>query len=55
MLPVLGVRALRRRGLDEFTLRVAEELRRRFKIDQTTIQIEISEDADCLLEPGHAV
>lgn len=38
---------------DEFTMRVALELRERFSIDHTTIQIEISEDADCVLESEH--
>ncbi len=40
---------------DDFTMRVAQELRERFKIEHTTIQIEISEDADCLLEADHAI
>ena len=38
---------------DEFTMRVAVELKEQFKIEHTTIQIEISEEVECLLEADH--
>jgi cobalt-zinc-cadmium efflux system protein len=40
---------------DEFLLRAASELRHRFAIDHTTLQIEISEDSACHLAPDHVV
>jgi cobalt-zinc-cadmium efflux system protein len=40
---------------DEFLLRAASELRHRFGIDHTTLQIEISEDSACHLAPDHVV
>ena len=40
---------------DEFLLRAASELRHRFGIDHTTLQIEISEDSACQLAPDHVV
>jgi cobalt-zinc-cadmium efflux system protein len=40
---------------DQFLLRAASELRHRFGIDHTTLQIEISEDAACHLAPDHVV
>jgi cobalt-zinc-cadmium efflux system protein len=39
---------------DEFTLRVAHELRDRFKIEHATIQIETNEETDCALATDHA-
>ncbi len=38
---------------DDFTMRVAKELRDRFKIEHATIQIEISEDSNCVLDTDH--
>ena len=38
---------------DEFLARVAHELRERFDIGHTTIQIEIHEHIECALEPEH--
>jgi cobalt-zinc-cadmium efflux system protein len=40
---------------DAFLLRAASELRHRFGIDHTTLQIEISEDSACHLAPDHVV
>ena len=40
---------------DEFLMRVASELRRRFGIGHTTLQIEIDEDTACRLAPDHVV
>jgi len=40
---------------DEFLARAASELRHRFAIDHTTLQIEISEDSACHLAPDHVV
>ncbi len=39
---------------DEFTLRVAHELRDRFKIRHATLQIETNEETDCALTTDHA-
>ena len=40
---------------DEFLMRCATELRRRFGIGHTTLQIELSEEAACHLAPDHVV
>jgi cobalt-zinc-cadmium efflux system protein len=40
---------------DEFLLMAATELRRRFGIGHTTLQIEISEETACHLAPDHVV
>jgi cobalt-zinc-cadmium efflux system protein len=40
---------------DEFLLTAATELRRRFGIGHTTVQIEISEETACHLAPDHVV
>ena len=40
---------------DEFLLTAATELRRRFGIGHTTLQIEISEETACHLAPDHVV
>src|SRR5215813_6962727 len=40
---------------DEFLLRAASELRQRFGIGHTTLQIEISEETACHLAPDHVV
>jgi cobalt-zinc-cadmium efflux system protein len=40
---------------DEFLLREASELRRRFGIGHTTLQIEISEESACHLAPGDVI
>ena len=40
---------------DEFLMNAATELRRRFGIGHTTLQIEISEETACLLAPDHVV
>ena len=40
---------------DEFLLRAASELRRRFGIGHTTLQIEISEESACHLAPGDVI
>jgi cobalt-zinc-cadmium efflux system protein len=40
---------------DEFLLMAATELRRRFGIGHTTLQIEISEETACHLAPNHVV
>jgi cobalt-zinc-cadmium efflux system protein len=40
---------------DEFLMRAASELRRRFGIGHTTLQIEIDEDTACRLAPDHVV
>jgi cobalt-zinc-cadmium efflux system protein len=40
---------------DEFLLQAGSELRYRFGIDHTTLQIEISEDSTCHLAPDHVV
>ncbi|MDE2295075.1 MAG: cation transporter [Gammaproteobacteria bacterium] len=38
---------------DRFTLAIAQELRRRFAIEHTTVQVEVAEDADCRLADAH--
>jgi cobalt-zinc-cadmium efflux system protein len=40
---------------DEFLMKAATELRRRFGIGHTTLQIEISEETACCLAPDHVV
>ena len=40
---------------DPFIVRTADELQSRFKIQHATIQIEVTEDADCKLRDGDAV
>jgi cobalt-zinc-cadmium efflux system protein len=40
---------------DEFLMRAASELRRRFGIGHTTLQIEMDEDTACRLAPDHVV
>jgi cobalt-zinc-cadmium efflux system protein len=40
---------------DEFLMRAASELRHRFGIGHTTLQIEIDEDTACRLAPDHVV
>jgi cobalt-zinc-cadmium efflux system protein len=40
---------------DEFLLKAATELRQRFGIGHTTLQIEISEETACHLAPDHVV
>ena len=40
---------------DAFIVRAADELQARYKIHHTTIQIEVTEDADCKLRDGDAV
>lgn len=40
---------------DEFLAHLASELQAHFKIDHTTIQIEIHENVACVLEPDHVV
>jgi cobalt-zinc-cadmium efflux system protein len=40
---------------DEFTLQATKNLHDRFGIGHATIQIEISEDNSCVLEPDHVV
>jgi cobalt-zinc-cadmium efflux system protein len=40
---------------DDFTLQAARNLHDRFGIGHATIQIEISEDSSCVLEPDHVV
>jgi cobalt-zinc-cadmium efflux system protein len=39
---------------DPFTLAIAQELRRRFSIEHTTLQIEVTEDSACRLTDAHA-
>ncbi|MDE2305880.1 MAG: cation transporter [Gammaproteobacteria bacterium] len=38
---------------DAFTMRVANELQMRFDIQHTTLQVEVTEDADCRLATAH--
>jgi cobalt-zinc-cadmium efflux system protein len=40
---------------DEFLARIARELQERFNIGHATLQIEIHEDIECMLEPKHRV
>jgi cobalt-zinc-cadmium efflux system protein len=40
---------------DEFLARIARELQERFNIGHVTLQIEIHEDIECMLEPKHRV
>jgi cobalt-zinc-cadmium efflux system protein len=40
---------------DGFLLRAASELKRRFGIGHTTLQIEIDEETACHLAPDHVV
>ena len=40
---------------DAFQMRVAEELRRRHGIGHVTLQVEISPETACALEPEHVV
>ena len=40
---------------DEFLANAAKELRQRFGIGHTTLQIEISEETACCLAPDHVV
>jgi cobalt-zinc-cadmium efflux system protein len=40
---------------DDFTLQAAKNLHDRFGIGHATIQIEISADSSCALEPDHVV
>lgn len=38
---------------DEFTLEIARELQRRFNIQHTTVQVEVTDDARCQLAAAH--
>ncbi len=38
---------------DGFTMALATELRHRFRIDHTTVQLEVTDDADCHLAAAH--
>ena len=38
---------------DRFTLAIAQELRHRFSIEHTTVQVEVTEDAACRLADAH--
>jgi cobalt-zinc-cadmium efflux system protein len=40
---------------DEFTARIAQSLHVQFNIEHSTLQIELSEDADCLLRDDDVI